>query len=98
MRAWGLEAGKLFTQGHRPSRPKFIDLVQVPDELPHLGDLAVAHVDVETRRVVELLAGAPAVAAEYGNRARGSGFVHVASGPMVRSSYHADDFSPQANS
>jgi lipoic acid synthetase len=22
------------------------------------------------------------------------GFVHVASGPMVRSSYHADDFSP----
>jgi lipoate synthase len=22
------------------------------------------------------------------------GFVHVASGPMVRSSYHADEFSP----
>jgi lipoic acid synthetase len=30
---------------------------------------------------------------EYGERARGMGFVHVASGPMVRSSYHADEFS-----
>lgn len=29
---------------------------------------------------------------EYGERARQMGFVHVASGPMVRSSYHADDF------
>jgi lipoic acid synthetase len=28
----------------------------------------------------------------YGERARGLGFVHVASGPMVRSSYHADEF------
>jgi len=28
----------------------------------------------------------------YGERARAMGFVHVASGPMVRSSYHADDF------
>jgi lipoic acid synthetase len=33
---------------------------------------------------------------EYGARARQMGFVHVASGPMVRSSYHADDFSPAA--
>jgi lipoic acid synthetase len=33
---------------------------------------------------------------EYGERARQMGFVHVASGPMVRSSYHADDFSPVA--
>jgi lipoic acid synthetase len=32
----------------------------------------------------------------YGERAREMGFVHVASGPMVRSSYHADDFSPVA--
>lgn len=32
--------------------------------------------------------------AAYGERARQLGFVHVASGPMVRSSYHADDFSP----
>lgn len=29
---------------------------------------------------------------EYGERARAMGFVHVASGPMVRSSYHADEF------
>lgn len=29
---------------------------------------------------------------EYGERARWMGFVHVASGPMVRSSYHADEF------
>ena len=28
---------------------------------------------------------------EYGERARGFGFLHVASGPMVRSSYHADE-------
>jgi len=28
----------------------------------------------------------------YGDIARNMGFVHVASGPMVRSSYHADDF------
>jgi len=30
--------------------------------------------------------------ADYGCRARQMGFVHVASGPMVRSSYHADEF------
>ena len=29
----------------------------------------------------------------YGERARQMGFVHVASGPMVRSSYHADEVS-----
>ncbi len=29
---------------------------------------------------------------EYGQRARELGFLHVASGPMVRSSYHADEF------
>jgi len=29
---------------------------------------------------------------EYGRRAGELGFVHVASGPMVRSSYHADEF------
>ncbi|HVY70895.1 MAG TPA: lipoyl synthase, partial [Verrucomicrobiae bacterium] len=29
----------------------------------------------------------------YGDHARQLGFVHVASGPMVRSSYHADEFS-----
>jgi lipoic acid synthetase len=30
--------------------------------------------------------------AEYGARAREMGFQHVASAPMVRSSYHADEF------
>jgi lipoyl synthase len=34
----------------------------------------------------------PAQFDEYGERARKMGFVHVASGPMVRSSYHADEF------
>ena len=29
---------------------------------------------------------------EYGQRARQMGFLHVASGPMVRSSYHAEEF------
>jgi lipoic acid synthetase len=31
--------------------------------------------------------------AEYKIHAEEMGFVHVASGPMVRSSYHADEFS-----
>jgi lipoic acid synthetase len=31
--------------------------------------------------------------AEYKARAEAMGFVHIASGPMVRSSYHADEFS-----
>ena len=31
--------------------------------------------------------------AEYKNRAEELGFIHVASGPLVRSSYHADEFS-----
>ncbi|MGB0578279.1 MAG: lipoyl synthase [Limisphaerales bacterium] len=31
---------------------------------------------------------------EYRQGAEAMGFVHVASGPMVRSSYHADEFSP----
>lgn len=36
---------------------------------------------------------APQKFAEYKMRAESLGFVHVASGPMVRSSYHADEFS-----
>jgi len=32
----------------------------------------------------------------YGMAAEELGFVHVASGPMVRSSYHADEFSPES--
>lgn len=39
--------------------------------------------------VVEFVA--PARFEAYGERARQMGFVHVASGPMVRSSYHADE-------
>ncbi len=35
--------------------------------------------------------------AEYGARARELGFVHVASAPMVRSSYHADEFTLPAS-
>lgn len=31
---------------------------------------------------------------ELGKRAEAMGFVHVASGPMVRSSYHAEEFAP----
>ncbi|MBI3878688.1 MAG: lipoyl synthase [Verrucomicrobia bacterium] len=36
----------------------------------------------------------PGKFAEYGRVAEQMGFVHVASGPMVRSSYHADEFAP----
>ena len=36
----------------------------------------------------------PATFARYKAAAEGMGFVHVASGPMVRSSYHADEFNP----
>src|SRR5450756_47161 len=35
----------------------------------------------------------PEKLAEYKARAEAMGFIHVASGPMVRSSYHADEFS-----
>lgn len=41
--------------------------------------------------VVEFVS--PAVFDEFGAEAERLGFVHVASGPMVRSSYHADEFS-----
>jgi lipoyl synthase len=40
--------------------------------------------------VVEFIT--PEKFAELGERGRQMGFVHVASGPMVRSSYHADEF------
>jgi len=38
----------------------------------------------------------PAKFAEYKQRAEAMGFVHVASGPLVRSSYHADEFNALA--
>jgi lipoic acid synthetase len=44
--------------------------------------------------VVEFIS--PEVFEDYGNRARAMGFAHVASGPMVRSSYHADEVSMEA--
>jgi lipoic acid synthetase len=47
---------------------------------------------LQQRPVVEFVP--PAQFDAYGETARGMGFLHVASGPMVRSSYHADDFTP----
>ncbi len=44
--------------------------------------------------VVEFIA--PGVFEELAAAARAMGFVHVASGPLVRSSYHADDFQPSS--
>ncbi len=38
----------------------------------------------------------PETFARHGDRARAMGFRHVASGPMVRSSYHADEFVPDS--
>ena len=40
--------------------------------------------------VVEFIS--PAKFQQFGERARQMGFIHVASGPLVRSSYHADEF------
>ena len=70
-----------------------------------MGDLRQSHCDILTLGqylqptlnhlpVKEFIS--PAKFEAYGNHAREMGFVHVASGPMVRSSYHADDFSPSA--
>src|SRR5207249_3876458 len=68
-----------------------------------LGDLRQAHCDLLTLGqylqptlqhlpVIEFVP--PGRFETYGEQARRMGFLHVASGPMVRSSYHADDFSP----
>jgi lipoyl synthase len=40
----------------------------------------------------------PATFARYKAAAEAMGFIHVASGPLVRSSYHADEFTPPAQS
>jgi lipoic acid synthetase len=40
---------------------------------------------------------APEIFAGYKLKAEAMGFVHVASGPMVRSSYHADEFVPRSS-
>jgi len=66
-----------------------------------MDDLRAAHCDILTLGqylqptlkhlpVVEFVT--PEKFAELGAHARALGFVHVASGPMVRSSYHADEF------
>jgi lipoyl synthase len=71
-----------------------------------LGDLRQAGCDLLTLGqylqptlrhlpVVEFVT--PEKFAEYGMRAREMGFVHVASAPMVRSSYHADEFTLPAS-
>lgn len=66
-----------------------------------MRDLRAAHCDILTLGqylqptlkhlpVVEFVP--PARFSEYKERAEAMGFTHVASGPMVRSSYHADEF------
>ena len=69
--------------------------------LTAFGDLRAAGCDILTLGqylqpslkhlpVIEFVT--PEKFAEYKVRAEEMGFVHVASGPMVRSSYHADEF------
>lgn len=75
--------------------------------LEALGDLRAAQVDVLTLGqylqptwkhlpVVEYVP--PAQFEDYRREAEAMGFVHVASGPLVRSSYHADEVTVQARS
>jgi lipoic acid synthetase len=79
-----------------------LGLGETPEELfTAIEDLRAANCDILTLGqylqptirhlpVVEFVS--PEKFQEYGERARQMGFVHVASGPMVRSSYHADEF------
>jgi lipoyl synthase len=83
-----------------------LGLGETPEELAvALADLRRAGCDLLTLGqylqptlkhlpVVEFVA--PEKFAEYGKLAEEMGFVHVASGPMVRSSYHADKFQAAA--
>jgi lipoic acid synthetase len=72
-----------------------------PEVLAAMRDLRAAGCDILTLgqylqptlkhlAMVEFIP--PAKFAEYKTRAEEMGFVHVASGPLVRSSYHADEF------
>jgi lipoic acid synthetase len=72
-----------------------------PELFEALSDLRAAECDILTLGqylqptpkhlpVVEFIS--PRKFDEYGRRAEAMGFLHVASGPMVRSSYHADEF------
>jgi len=76
---------------------------QEAEVLTAMQDLRAAHCDILTLGqylqptlkhlpVIEFVT--PEKFAEYKVKAEAMGFVHVASGPMVRSSYHADEFSP----
>jgi lipoyl synthase len=79
-----------------------LGLGETPEELfTAMEDLRAANCDILTLGqylqptlkhlpVVEFVS--PEKFQTYGERARQMGFVHVASGPMVRSSYHADEF------
>ena len=79
-----------------------LGLGETEDELLEaLSDLRAAHCDLLTlgQYLQPSLKHLPVVAfvrpekfSEYKIRAEEMGFVHVASGPMVRSSYHADEF------
>jgi lipoic acid synthetase len=64
------------------------DLRKVQCDLLTLGQYL--RPTLHQRPVVEFIT--PAQFEAYGEQARAMGFVHVASGPMVRSSYHAGDF------
>jgi lipoic acid synthetase len=80
-----------------------LGLGETEDELLNtMADLRSAHCDILTLgqylqptlkhlAVVEFIH--PEKFATYKVRAEEMGFVHVASGPMVRSSYHAEEFS-----
>ena len=72
-----------------------------PEVMTALHDLRQAGCDILTlgqylrptlRHLPVIEFVSPEKFAEYGRRAGELGFVHVASGPMVRSSYHADEF------
>jgi lipoic acid synthetase len=82
-----------------------LGLGETEDELfTAMGDLRAVGCDILTlgqylqptlRHLPVLEFVKPEKFSQYGEKARQMGFAHVASGPMVRSSYHADEFKPQ---
>jgi lipoic acid synthetase len=80
-----------------------LGLGETPDEvLAAMRDLRRAGGDILTlgqylqptlRHLPVIQFVSPAQFADFGRRAQEMGFVYVASGPMVRSSYHAEEFS-----
>jgi lipoic acid synthetase len=96
---------KVKVQRHRGIYTKsglMLGLGETEEELMvALEDLRRAHCDLLTlgqylqpslKHLPVLKFIAPQVFDAYGRAARAMGFLHVASGPMVRSSYHADEF------